>query len=93
LSLLFGSDPSGIDPDINPVATNPGFFMDSQNNKFIYYLASGIDVISIWVTVLMGIGFATASSNRKPTLSTALATMFVVYGILVVGGAAFASSF
>jgi len=93
LSLLFGSDPSGIDPDINPVATNPGFFMDPQNNKFIYYLASGIDVISIWVVVLMGIGFATASSNRKPTLSTALATMFVVFGILVVGGAAFASAF
>ena len=28
LSLWFSADPGGIDPDINPVATNPGFFMD-----------------------------------------------------------------
>jgi Yip1-like protein len=94
LNLFISSDPSGIDPDINPVATNPGFFMDPQQaNKFIYYLASGVDVIAIWVTVLMGIGFAKASSNRKPNLGTSMATMFVIYGILVVGGAAIASVF
>lgn len=93
LNLLISSDPSGIDPDINPVATNPGFFMDPQANKFLYFLASGVDVIAIWVTVLFGIGFATASSNRKPSLGTSMATMFVIYGILVVGGAAIASAF
>ena len=93
LTLLFNSDPSGIDPDINPVATNPGFFMDPHANKFIYFLASGLDVIGIWVFILLGIGFASASSNRKPSLGTSMMTMFVIYAILVVGGAAVASAF
>jgi len=93
LNLLISSDPSGIDPDINPVATNPAFFMDPQANKFLYFLASGVDVIAIWVTVLLGIGFATASSNRKPSLGTSMATMFVIYAILTVGGAAVATAF
>ena len=93
LTLFFNSDPGGIDPDINPVATNPAFFMDPQASKFLYYLASGVDVIAIWVTVLLAIGFATASSNRKPSLGTAIMTMFVIYGIVTVGGAAIASAF
>lgn len=93
LNLFVSSDPSGIDPDINPIATNPAFFMDPLANKFLYYLASGVDVIAIWVTVLLGIGFATASSNRKPSLGTSMVTMFVIYGILVVGGAAFGAAF
>src|SRR5262249_49601683 len=75
LRLLFSSDAGCIDPDINPVATNLAFFMDPQNNKFIYYLVSGLDVISIWVVILVGIGFAKASSNRKLTVSTAITTM------------------
>lgn len=93
LTLFFNSDPSGLDPDINPVATNVGFFLDPQGNKFIYYLASGIDAIAIWVTILTGIGFATVSSNRKPSMATAITTMFVIYGILVVGGAALGAAF
>jgi Yip1-like protein len=93
VNLFISSDPSGIDPDINPVATNPGFFMDPQANKFIYFLASGVDVIAIWITALLGIGFAAASSNRKPSLATSMTTMFVIYGLLVVGGAAVASVF
>jgi hypothetical protein len=93
LNLLLSSDVSGIDPDINPVATNPGFFMDPHANKFIYYLASGVDVIAIWVTILLAIGFATASTNRKPTLATSMTTMFLIYAVLVVGGAALASVF
>jgi uncharacterized membrane protein YeiB len=34
LNLFINSDPSGIDPDINPVATNPGFFMDPQEPQW-----------------------------------------------------------
>lgn len=92
LSLFLSNDPGGIDPYTNPVATNPGFFMDPQGNKFLYLLASSLDVIGIWITILLGIGFAKASSNRKLTVSTALTTMFVIFAILAVGGAAIASA-
>lgn len=93
LSLMFSADPGGIDPDINPVATNPGFFMDPQNGKFLYYLISGIDVIAIWITVLVAIGFATVSSNKKLTFGTAITTMFTVYAVLILLGAAVGSAF
>jgi hypothetical protein len=93
LSLWFSADPGGIDPDINPVATNPGFFMDPQNGKFLYYLVSGVDVIAIWITVLLAIGFATASSNKKLTIGTALTTMFSIYAVLILVGAAVGSAF
>lgn len=93
LSLLFSADPGGMDPDINPVATNPGFFMDPQNGKFLYYLASGVDVIAIWIVVLLAIGFATVSNNKKLTIGTAITTMFTIYAILTLVGAAIGSAF
>jgi hypothetical protein len=93
ITFLVSSDPSGIDPDINPVATNPAFFMDPESSKFLYFLASGVDVLGIWVATLLGIGFATASSNGKPSRGTGLITAYVLYAILVVGGAAVASMF
>src|SRR5947209_2638777 len=82
VSVLVSSDPNTIDLT-NPMPTNPGFFMDPQGNKFIYAIASSLDIFSTWVVTLLGLGFATASSNRKPTVSTGITTMFVVYAIFV----------
>jgi hypothetical protein len=83
VSLLVSADPSGIDPDINPIATNPAFFMDREANKFLYGLASGLDVFAIWTLILTAIGFAAVAKNRKLTTGTAMATMFALYGLLV----------
>lgn len=82
-SLLVSSDPGSIDPDLNPVATNPGFFMDRMSNKFLWGVASGLDVLAIWSVILLAIGFATASSNKKPAMGTAMIVMFVVYAVIV----------
>jgi len=92
VSVLVSSDPNTIDLT-NPMPTNPGFFMDPQGNKFIYAIASSLDIFSIWVVTLLGLGFAAASSNRKPTVSTGLTTMFVVFAILVLCRAAWRSIF
>ena len=67
--------------------------MDPQGNKFIYAIASSLDIFNIWVVTLLGLGFATASANRKPTVSTGITTMFVVYAIFVLGRAAWRSIF
>jgi hypothetical protein len=92
LSVLFSSDPNTIDLT-NPMPTNPGFFMDPQGNKFIYAIVSSLDIFSIWVVTLLGLGFASASSNRKPSVSTGITTMFIVFAIFVFGRAAWRSIF
>jgi hypothetical protein len=86
ISLLTSSDPSTIDLSGNPMPTNPGFFLDPQGNKVLYSLASALDIFTIWYVVLLGIGFAAASMNRKPSKGTGLATVFVCYGIIVLIG-------
>jgi hypothetical protein len=92
VSLLVSSDPNTIDLT-NPMPTNPGFFMDPQGNKFIYAIASSLDIFSLWVVALLGLGFAASSSNRKPSVSTGITTMFVVFAIFVLGRAVWRSLF
>ena len=93
ISLLTSSDPSTIDLAGNPMPTNPGFFLDPQGNKVLYSLASALDIFTIWYVVLLGLGFAAASMNRKPTKGTGVATVFVCYGILVLIGLGFKLAF
>ena len=69
ISMLAGVDPEGFNVK-NPVATNPAYFMDRSGNKFLYEMASSLDVIAIWSIVLLGIGFA---CNSKVKRSTAIA--------------------
>lgn len=92
VSLLVSSDPNSIDLT-NPMPTNPGFFMDPQGNRFLYAIISSVDIFSIWVLILMGLGFSTVSANRKPDTSTGITTMFVVFAIFVLGRAAWRSLF
>jgi Yip1-like protein len=89
VSLLFSSDPSSIDLLGNPMPTNAGFFMDPQGNKFLYSLVSNLDLFALWSVVLLGLGFATASSNRKLKPDTAIILMLVIYGALILVGASF----
>lgn len=92
ISLLVSSDPNSINfAARNPVATNPGFFMDSGSNKFLHAIASGLDVINIWTVVLLGLGFSVASPNRKPSPKTGIVTMLVIYGVIVLVRAGFAA--
>jgi hypothetical protein len=93
ISLLTSSDPSTIDLSGNPMPTNPGFFLDPQGNKVLYSLASALDIFIIWYVVLLGLGFAAASMNRKPSKGTGIATVFVCYGIMVLIGLGFKLAF
>lgn len=89
VSVLLSADPSTIDLT-NPMPTNPGFFLDPQTtNAALYSLASSLDIFTIWSCILLGLGFAMASSNRKPSVGTGIATVFIAYGILVLIGMGF----
>jgi len=92
VSMLVSADPNTIDL-ANPMPTNPGFFMDPTGNQFIYTFASALDIFNIWTAILLGLGFATASSNRKPTAGTGIVTVFVVYAIVVLFGAGWKAMF
>jgi len=93
ISLLASSDPSTIDLSGNPMPTNLGFFLDPQGNKVLYSLASALDIFTIWYVVLLGLGFAAASMNRKPSKGTGMTTVLVCYGIVVLIGLGFKLAF
>jgi Yip1 domain len=88
-TLSFG-DPEGFRME-NPVGTNPAHFMDPASmSKFVYSMLTSIDVISLWIIVLIGIGFA-VTAKRKISTGAAIGTVAVWYFIAKVCGAAFAS--
>ena len=73
VSLLAGANPESFNFQ-NPVATNPGYFMDPAASPMLFRLASALDVIVIWILVLNAIGFAAVSKLKRGT------TFAVVFG-------------
>lgn len=72
VSLLAGASPDSFTFQ-NPVATNPGYFMDPTGSPFLYSLASSLDIFLIWTLILTAIGFTCVS---KVKMGTALAIVF-----------------
>lgn len=89
VTMYAGADPEGFSIK-NPVATNPAYFMDPTKHKFLYGMASSLDVIMIWVIVLLGIGFA---SNSKVKKGTAIAVIAGWYLLVKLAGSGFAAMF
>jgi hypothetical protein len=87
ISMFAGINPEGFNVK-NPVATNPAYFMDPTANKFLYVMASALDVIVIWTIVLLGIGF---SSNSKVKRTTAIVMVAAWYLFWKLGAAALAA--
>jgi Yip1 domain len=87
ISMFAGVNPEGFNVN-NPVATNPAYFMDPTANKFLYGMASALDVIAIWTIVLLGIGF---SSNSKVKRTTAIVMVAAWYLFWKLGAAALAA--
>jgi hypothetical protein len=86
-SLFAGMDREGFNIN-NPAATNPAYFMDPAGNKFLYGMASALDVFVIWSIVLMGIGFASNSKVKQSTAITIVAVLYVIYKLATSGLAA-----
>jgi hypothetical protein len=94
VSLLVSADPNGVDFGGNPVATNPGFFMNPETTgKFLYSLISRLDVVGIWSTALAGLGFSVNSVNRKVSSGAAMGVVFGLYVLVSLIGAGFKAAF
>ena len=65
----------------NPVASNPGYFVNPVDARVLYGLLSSLDVFMIWTLVLTGIGFACVGKLKR---GTALAGVFGWYAIFIV---------
>ena len=74
----------------NPLASNPGYFLNPADSPFLYNLLSAIDVFMIWTLALTAIGFTCTSKVKR---STAFMIVFGWYLVFVVGSASFGALF
>jgi hypothetical protein len=66
ISVLAGMSPDSFSFQ-NPVATNPGYFMNPTDGVLIYSLATAVDIFTIWTLVLTAIGFTCVSKVKRGT--------------------------
>ena len=89
LSVVAGMSPDSFSFQ-NPVATNPGYFMNPADGVFLYSVASALDIFMIWTLVLTAIGFTCVSKVKS---STAYIIVFGWWAVLTLAGAAAGSAF
>jgi hypothetical protein len=77
----------------HPLAFNLGALMDPNGpNKFLFALASSIDVFSIWRILLVAVGLK-AAAGKKLSFGGALFAVLLPWAVLVLIGATFAGMF
>ena len=89
ISVMFLQNPDEFDLQ-NAFASNPGAFMDPQkSSRFLYTVASQLDVFSIWVILLVAVGLRAAGGKRLAFGGALFAVVlpWAVY-VLVRGGLA-----
>jgi hypothetical protein len=74
----------------NPLVFNPGAFMDPQSSpKFMYSLASSLDLFTIWILLLVATGLK-AAAGKKLSFGGAVFAVLLPWGVIVLGKAALA---
>jgi len=77
----------------NPLAFNPAAFMDPLNtSKFLYTIATAVDVFSIWIILLTALGLS-AVAGKRLSFGSALVAVLVPWVAIVLFGASMASIF
>ena len=87
--VLFLKNPDDFDVR-NPLMFNPGAFMDPLNSsKFLYSLASSLDLLVFWNIFLLATGLK-AAAGKKLSFGGALFAVILPWAIYVFGKAALA---
>jgi hypothetical protein len=76
----------------NPLAFNVGAFMDPNGSKFVYTLASSLDLFTIWNLLLVAIGLK-AAAGKKLSFTGALVAVVLPWAVMVLLLAAVAGAF
>lgn len=74
----------------NQLASNLGALFDPNSSHFLYSVASSIDVFSIWILVLTGIGYQCVTGIKR---GTCMGVVFGWWAVVTLGGAAIGSLF
>lgn len=74
----------------NPVATNPGYFVDPATNPVLSSFLTSFDVFTIWTLVLTAIGITCISKVKS---GTAYAVVFGWFAVVVLIGVGIAAAF
>jgi len=82
LLVLFLKPRGTLDLD-NPVATNAAAFLPEGSARWLDALAKNVDLLAIWITILIAIGFA-ASNPRKLQGNKSFAIAFGVFAVYIV---------
>jgi hypothetical protein len=90
--VLFLKNPEEYNP-LNPLAFNLGAFMEPPpaTGKFIYSLATSIDLFTIWKILLIAVGISVAA--RKLTFSKAVMLVVAPWIVWVLLSSGFAGMF
>jgi hypothetical protein len=77
----------------NPLVFNPGALMDPlTTSKFVYSLASSLDLFTLWLLVLIGIGLK-AAGGRSLSTGGAMVAVFLPWVVWTLGKASLAGVF
>ena len=92
IAVMFMKPPDDFNLQ-NPLVFNPGAFMDqATTSKFVYSLASSIDLFRIWTLVLIGIGLK-AAGGKQLSMGGAMTAVFLPWAIWTLGAASLAGIF
>lgn len=83
-----------VDPDLfmlqNPIGTNAGYFMSfADTPRFLYSLATEVDIFMIWKLVLTAIGFSIVGNVKR---TTAYGVVFGWWALFALGAASLAGA-
>jgi hypothetical protein len=88
VSILAGASGDGFNIQ-NPVAVNPGYFIDPSGSAALRALLTPLDLISVWTLVLTAIGISCISNVKR---GTAFAVVFGWFAVVVLARVALAAA-
>ena len=74
----------------NPIASNPGYFINPADSRWLYSLGTALDIFMIWTLALTAIGFSSVSKVKR---SSALLIVFGWYVFFVLASTGLGAAF
>ena len=92
IAVMFMKPPDDFNLQ-NPLVFNPGAFMDPlTSSKFLYSVATSLDLFRLWTLVLIVIGLK-AAGGKQLSMGGAATAVFLPWAIWTLGAAALAGMF
>jgi Yip1 domain len=79
--LMFLKSPESIDLE-HLVASNPGAFLSNDSAKWLLTLATSVDLFTLWVIALQGLGFS-LTNPKKISFAKGVTIVAIVWAIWV----------